>query len=182
MSDQSAAKVPLHERALEEFKELLILTFYLYICFGALMLQKTVVLRDAGISFDMWGIALVKALLLAKFMLVGRALHIGQQRYRHEALIWPTLYQSVLTLLLLLVLDAVEEVLVGLIHSRALVDSLAHVAGSSPLLVGANCLIMLLILVPYFAFQNLSEVLGDRTLVRLFLVDRRTPVSRPSQM
>jgi hypothetical protein len=180
MGDQSAAKVPLHERALEEFKEVLILTLYLYICLGAVMLQKTAVLRDAGISFDIWGIAGVKALLLAKFMLVGRALRVGQQRYRHEALIWPTLYQSVLTLLLLLVLNAVEEVLIGLIHGRTLVDSLAHVAGSTPLLIAANCLLMLLILVPYFAFQNLSEVLGDRTLVRLFLVDRRTPVS-PSE-
>lgn len=182
MSDQSAAKAPLHEKALEEFKELLILTIYLYICFGALMLQKTAVLRDAGISFDMWGIALVKAVLLAKFMLVGRALHIGQQRYRNEALIWPTLYQSVLTLLLLLVLDAAEEVLVGLIHKRTLLDSLAHVAGPTPLQIAATCLIMLLILVPYFAFQNLGEVLGGRTLARLFLVDRRTPVSPPGQM
>jgi len=181
MSDQSAAKVPLHERALEEFRELLILTVYLYICLGAMMLQKTVVLRDAGISFDMWGIALIKALLLAKFMLVGRAFHLGQQRYKYEALIWPTLYQSVLTLILLLVLTTIEEVLVGLIHKRALADSLAHVAGPSLLQVAANCLLILLILVPYFAFRNLGEVFGERTLVRLFLVDRRTPVSPPTQ-
>ncbi|PPQ36644.1 hypothetical protein [Rhodopila globiformis] len=182
MGEQSAAKIPLHERALDEFKELLVLTAYLYVCLGALMLQKTAVLQDAGISFDMWGIALVKSLLLAKFMLVGRALHIGQHRFRNEALIWPTLYQSVLTLLLLLVLDTAEELLVGLIHKRALVDSLAHVAGPTPLQVAASCLIMLLILIPYFAFQNLGEVLGGRTLVRLFLADRRTPVAPPGQI
>ena len=94
MSDQPAAKVPLHVRAVEEFRELLIITVYLYICLGALMLQKTAVLRDAGISFDVWGIAIVKALLLAKFMLLGRALHIGQARFRHEALIWPSPFVS----------------------------------------------------------------------------------------
>ena len=121
----------------------MVLTIYLYICLGAVMLLKTAVLRDAGISFDMWGIALIKSLLLAKFMLVGRALHIGQQRYRNEALIWPTLYQSVLTLLLLLVLDTVEGVLVGLIHKRALVNSSPSIAGPTPLQVGASCLIML---------------------------------------
>jgi hypothetical protein len=182
MNDQSAVKVRLHERALEELKEVLILAVYLYICLGAVMLQKTAVLRDVGISFDMWGIAFVKALVLAKFMLLGHALHIGQQRYKHKALIWPTLYQSVLTLILLLVLSTIEELLVGLMHKRALADSLAHVAGPTPSQVAASCLIMLLILVPYFAFHNLGEVLGDRTLVRLFLVDRRTPVSPPSQM
>jgi hypothetical protein len=182
MSEQSAAKAPLHERVLDEFKEVLILAGYLYICLGAVTLQKAAVLHDAGISFDMWGIALVKALLLAKFMLLGRALRIGQTRFKHEALIWPTLYQSVLTLILLLVLDTIEEVLVGVIHKRALADSLAHVAGPTPLQIAASCLIMFLILVPYFAFQNLGEVLGNRTLVRLFLVDRRTPVSPPGQM
>lgn len=34
---------------------------------------------------------------------------------------------------------------------------------------------MFLILVPYFALRSLGEVLGDRTLVRLFLVDRGFP-------
>ena len=180
MSEQPVAKVPLHQKAFEEFKELLVITVYLYICLGAVTLRKTAVLHDAGISFDFWGIALVKALLLAKFMALGHAMRLGQERYKHEALIWPTLYQSLLTLILLLILTTVEELLVGLIHGRALVDSLAQVVGPSVLQGVATCLIMFLILVPYYAFRNLGDVIGERTLVRLFLVDRGTPLSPPN--
>ena len=44
-------------------------------------LLKSAILRDAGIDFTIWGIAIVKALLLAKFMLLGRAANIGK-RYK----------------------------------------------------------------------------------------------------
>ena len=182
MSDQSVAKVPLHQKAYNEFKEILITTVYLYICLGAIMLHKTAVLEAAGISFDMWGVALIKALVLAKFMAIGHAMHLGQQRYKYKALIWPTLYQSVLTLILLLILTTIEEVSVGLIHHRALVESLGRVAGASPLELGVNCLLMFLVLVPYFAFRNLGDVVGERTLVRLFLIDRRAPILPPGQV
>jgi hypothetical protein len=182
MSDQPAAKVPLHQKAVAEFKEVLVITVYLYVCLGAVTLHKTAVLHDAGVNFDMWGIAIVKALVLAKFMAIGRAMNIGQQRYKRKPLIWPTLYQSFLTLILLLTLTTIEELLVGLIHKRALADSLAHVVGPSLLQGGATLLIMFVILVPYFAFRNLGEVVGERALVRLFLIDRRTPLSPPSHI
>lgn len=181
MSGQSATRISFRHRVVEEVKEILIITLYLYICLGALMIQKSAVLQGAGVSFDMWGIAFVKALILAKFMLVGSALNLGQKRFKHHALIWPTLYQSVLTLILLLILTTIEEIVVGLFHRRALVDSLAHVVGPTLLQGAASCLIMLLILVPYFAFINLGEVLGGRNLVHLFLVGRQLsdPPPRP---
>ena len=56
----------------------------------------------------------MKALLLAKFMLMGRMLQIGK-RFRNKPLIWPTLYHSLMFLLLLLILTTLEELLVGLI-------------------------------------------------------------------
>ena len=37
-------------------------------------MMKTAVLHTEGIEFTPWGIAIVKALLLAKFMLIGRVL------------------------------------------------------------------------------------------------------------
>ena len=60
--------------------------------------MKSAILNDVGVEFDAWGIAAVKALLLAKFMLIGKALRLGE---KNEPLAWPTLYQSLLTLILL---------------------------------------------------------------------------------
>lgn len=168
MTVGSIGKPSLREKATEEFTEFLVLFVYLYISLGALVLLKGAILQEVGVSFTIWGIAAVKALLLAKFMLIGRALHIGDV-YKNKPLIWPTLYKSLAFLLLLLALTAIEEVLVGLIHHRPLADSLAHIVGPTLFQGLATCIIMFLILVPYFAFRCVEDVLGHRYLVNLFL-------------
>ena len=104
MSDEATTKPSLRHKAVEELKEMLALTAYLYVCLGSIMLLKSAILQEVGISFDVWGIAIVKALVLAKFMLLGRAAKLGE-RYRHRPLIWPTLHMAVMFLLLLLVSD-----------------------------------------------------------------------------
>ena len=171
MTEQALRKPGLREKAASEFKEFAALSLYLYVCLGAVVLFKSATLQEAGIGYTVWGIAAVKALLLAKFMLVGRAMHLGK-RFRDRALIWPTLYHSLLFLIVLLVLTTLEELLVGLIHHRAMADSLAHVVGSTFLQGFSVCLLMFLILVPYSAFVCLGEVLGEREVARLFFVSR----------
>lgn len=171
MNDASTTKASLRHRAAEELKEFLALAAYLYICLGALMLLKTAILQDAGISYTAWGVAAVKALVLAKFMLLGGAVNIGT-RYKDKPLIWPTLHMALLFFILLLVLTTVEELVVGLVHHRTPLVSLSHVVGS-PFFVGlANSLIMFLILVPYCAFKCLGDALGHQYLVRMFFVER----------
>ena len=155
----------------EEFKAMAALAAYLYICFGAVILFKSAVLRAAGIQYEIWGIAAVKALILAKFMLVGRMLHVGT-RFRDRPLIWPTLYHALTFLIVLLILTTLEELVVGFIHSRAVTDSLTHVVGPTFLEGLAVCFIMFLILVPYSAFTCLSDVVGERETIRLFFVHR----------
>jgi hypothetical protein len=77
-----------------------ILAAYLYVTLGAVIVMKTAVLHAAGVSFTPWGIAAVKALVLAKFMLIGRAMKVGE-RCTDRPLIWPTLYKSFAFLVLL---------------------------------------------------------------------------------
>jgi hypothetical protein len=157
----------------EEFKAMLALAVYLYICFGAVLLFKSAVLREAGIHYEIWGIAAIKALILAKFMLLGRMLHVGA-RFRDKPLIWPTIYHALTFLIVLLVLTTLEELIVGFIHGRAIADSLNHVVGPIFFEGLAVCLIMFLILVPYSAFTCLSDVVGERETIRLFFVSRDT--------
>ena len=159
------------QKAISEFKELAALSLYLYICIGAVVLFKSATLQQAGIGYAVWGIAAVKALLLAKFILVGRALRLGK-RFGDQPLIWPTLYHAFTFLILLLILTTFEELFVGLLHHRPAVESLSHVVGSTFLQVFSVCLIMFLILIPYSAFVSLGGVLGEHEVVRLFFVSR----------
>ena len=116
----------------------------------------------------------MKALVLAKFMLIGHALHLGE-RYRHKPLIWPTLHMGLVFLILLLALTTLEETVVGVIKDRPFPESLAHIAGPTIPVALGNLLLMFLILLPYCAFRTLGAVIGDGKLVRLFFVSRDIP-------
>jgi hypothetical protein len=172
MSEHTSSNRSLREKAVEEFKEFVALSIYL----GAVLLFKSAVLQGVGITFTIWGIAAIKAMVLAKFMLIGRMLQVGQ-RYHDKPLVWPTLHYALMSLIVLLVLTTIEEVIVGFIHSRALGDSLNHVVGPIFFQGIAVCFIMFLILVPYSAFTCLGDVLGKRELFRLFFVDRTVNLS-----
>jgi hypothetical protein len=165
------SKATVRERAIEELMEFLILTAYLYVCFATLIYLKAAILQANGIAYAPLGVAVIKAALCAKFMLLGRAFHVGE-RFRNHPLIVPTLHRSLLFLLLLVVLTFIEEIAVGAIHGRKVMDSISGIAGGTFHQMVATVLILFLILIPYFAFRSLGNIVGDKTLVRLFFERR----------
>jgi hypothetical protein len=171
VTTETYAKAPLRQRAMHEFTELAILTAYLYITIGAVILIKVSVLHDHNISYAPWGIAIIKAVVLAKFVLVGRAMKIGE-RYSTRPLIWPTLHKAFAFLVLLIIMTIIEEAIVGLFHHRSISASLSELAGARLEETIAGFVIMLLVLIPFFAFRVLSEALREGRLERMFLVER----------
>src|SRR6516165_10548770 len=100
--------------------------------------------------------------------------HLGERRFKSLPLIWPTLYKSFCFLALLLALNALEEIVVGLIHHRAISDSIAEFGGGTLDQLIASSFIGFLILVPFFAFRTLGEVVGERNLRQVFFNHRHT--------
>jgi len=168
----TAAQEPIGKRAAHELTEFLIVTAYFYVCFTALAYLKAAILQAHGIAFAPFGFAAVKALICAKFMSIGHAFHLGE-RYKKQALIWPILHRSFAFLALLIVLNALEELIAGYLHHRAFADSIADIGGGTLHQAIATSIILLLILIPFFAFRSLSEVDGERVLFRLFFEPRR---------
>ncbi len=161
----------LAQRARHELAQYVIVSAYLYVCFGAILLYKAAILRGAGIDFDFYGLALVKALILGKFILIGHAFKIGERTTRGR-LVFDILYHSAVFLVLLLVLSVLEEAIVALLHGHPIREALAGVAGGTLPQALATSLLMLLILIPYFAFREIAISLGEGTLLRL-LTERR---------
>jgi hypothetical protein len=153
VATETNAKATLPQRATHELKEFAILAVYLYITIGAVIMMKTAVLHTEGVDFAPWGIAIVKAMLLAKFMLVGRAMKIGE-RDTTSPLIWPTLHRAFAFLVLLIILTIIEEAVVGLFHHRSIAASLGELVGVRLEETLAGYLIMLLVLIPYFAQRD----------------------------
>ncbi|SDP01951.1 hypothetical protein [Afipia sp. GAS231] len=165
------SEISFREKASGELKEFVILTAYLYVCFAALIYLKAAILQAQGVSYAHLGLAIIKAALCAKFMLVGRVFHLGE-RFKTHPLIVSTLHRSLVFVLLLVILTLIEEIVVGKIHGRTVFDSLSEIAGGTAHQIVATILIMFLVLVPYFAFRSLGDIVGDRTLVRLFFERR----------
>ena len=72
------SRATLRRRAAEEFKEFLVVAAYLFVCFAALINMKAAILHAQGVNFSPYSIAVVKALLCAKFMSLGNVLRLGR--------------------------------------------------------------------------------------------------------
>jgi hypothetical protein len=168
---QSDSRPTLRQRVEHELREFVVLTLYLYICLGSVIMMKVAVLHSVGIEMAPWGIAIVKAMVIAKFMMIGFAVKFGEGNST-APLIWPTLKMAFAFVGLLIVLTLVEEIVVGLFHHQSVAASLGDLVGRRLEETLAGYVIMLLILIPFFAFRVLSDTLGDGRLERIFFVDR----------
>jgi hypothetical protein len=175
MMPETDTKATLRQRAMHEFKELVLISLYLYITLGAVILVKTAVLYTEGIKFAPWGIAILKAMVLAKFMLLGEAAKTGERSAR--PLIWPTLQKAFALVMLLIMITIIEEAVVGLFHDKSIAASLGELFGPRLEETIAGYVIMLLVLIPYCAFRVLDEALGEGRLARMFFVQRE-PMER----
>lgn len=165
------SKEAVRERAQSELKEFFFITAYLFVVFAALTFYKSAILEAHGIHWVPWGFAIIKAAIAAKFILVGRALHIGEG-HRTKPLVWQTLHKSIAFLILVAGLTVIEEAVVGLIHGRSFWQSMAEVGGGTPEQMIATAVIMFLIFLPLFAFGALGEVMQEKALFRTFFVER----------
>jgi hypothetical protein len=150
-----------------ELREFALLSLYLYVCFGVLILYKAALLHGEGISYEPYGLAAIKALILAKFILLGQMAHIGD-RYDTRRFVHVIIHKSLLFLVLLIVLSVVEEALVGLGHGRTIATTLDEIWGHATQSLAASA-IMLLILIPYVTLKELDNALGEGGLRRLLL-------------
>jgi hypothetical protein len=153
--------------ALHEAKEFFWVFLYLYLCIGMLVVYKALILKTYGIEFAWYGLALVKAAILGKFILIGQAIPMGR-RFDQMPLIYPTLYKAFIFFILLVALSVAEETVVGMLHGEAFGEAVSHVQGGRLPGVLAGCLVIFFFLVPYFALRQLGEVLGKGRLFELF--------------
>lgn len=153
------------QRAKRELKEYALLSVYLYVCFGALVLYKMAILGSQGVHVSAFGVPVIKALILGKFILLGHAMKLGE-RYGRLRLVSVI---AGLYLLLLIVLSIVEEAIVGLSNGRTIAATLSEVGGAKLPELLATSIVMLLILIPYLASREFAVALGEGRLWDLLL-------------
>ena len=158
----------LKERMVHNFREVLVMFLYLWLLFALFTYHKAIVLAQHGISFSPYGLALVNAFVLAKIMLIAEELNIGT-RLRKKGPIFPILHKSFLFAVIFLGFNMAEHVAVGLWKGKSIAESLPRVgSGSASELIIASIIISVA-LIPFFAFRELSRVMGKGVLGALLM-------------
>ena len=107
----------------------------------------------------MHGFALLNALVLGKIMLVAENLRLARWLPRRP-LIYRILFEGLLFSLLFICFHVVEKVVTGLVKGRAAAESVPAIGGGGLAGIASVALIMFVMLIPFFAFRNVSRELG----------------------
>ena len=165
---QNQHKPGLKEKAVQQLREFLAMFIYLWVLFGLFALHQSIVLAQEHINYQAQGFAIINALILAKVMLIGEDLHLGN-RFRDKPLLYSILYKTFLFSVFLISFHILEEVLVGVIRGKTIAQSFPAIGGGSLqgiLSVGA---IVFVALIPFFAFREIERVIGQQELRSLLL-------------
>jgi hypothetical protein len=165
-------KPTLKQRAYHELKEYLLIAFYLWLVFGLFVLYKAVILNQEHVGVIAHGVALINALVLGKFALIARAFHLGEG-HDDAPLIYPTLLKSALFSIVLGCCKILEDALIGYFHGKSFLDAISDIAGGTLWGILTMTLLLFVLLIPFFAFGELSRVLGEGKLAQLFIRPRQ---------
>jgi hypothetical protein len=161
-------KSGLKEKLVREVKELLAIFLYLAVFFCAFTTYRRLVMKEIGISYFHYGFALIKALVLAKVILLGQYVRFARV-LDDRPLINPTLYKVILFSLFALAFEVVEHVIGGFLHGKDMLGALQEIMSAGWDELFARTLVMLVALVPLFAFTETARVMGEGRLRQLFL-------------
>jgi hypothetical protein len=159
-----------------EIRRFLMMFLYLYVLFGLFTIHEAIVLAQHHIPYTYYGFALINALILAKVMLVAEDLHLGRQ-FEKRPLIYPVLIKSALFALVFMIFRAVEELLKGWWEGKALAESLPVFGGGGIVGILSVAVILAFALVPFFAFVQISSLLGPGVLHALLVKFRPQDIS-----
>jgi hypothetical protein len=118
------------ERIIHEVKQLVGMAVYLWVCFGLFALHESIVLEQHHINYKFYGFAIVNALILAKVMLVAEDLHLGE-RFQNGPLVFAILYKAFIFSIVFICFDVVEEVVVGMVKGKTLMESVPSIGGGT---------------------------------------------------
>ena len=151
---------------------------YLTILFAVFTSYRRLILAQYDISYSNWGISLIKAMVLAKVVMVGGLFHFGRS-LENKPLIFLTLFRSILFTLWVAIFALVESAIRGFLHGKGLAGALDHLLSEGTHEFFAKSLVVFVAFIPFFAFKELGRVLGKGIIWGLFF--RKGPEANPGR-
>ena len=169
MNTSSNSKVPLQgfkAKAEAEFIKALQLSIYFAIWFCALAFLASTTLDERPISLSLFGFALIKAALCAKFMIIGEAI-FPMKINKNHGIVYSLFLASVFYLFVVIALNYLEAGIHGLMNGKEFIISLADFGQSNPLHVVAMSIVYWLIVWPYLLVHGFTLSIGSKATLEL---------------
>lgn len=164
-------KESLRHRVKDEFVQASLLALYFAAWFCAIAFFTFAVLREEAIPIAPFGLAIIKAGLCAKFMLIGKAifpLRVEANRGLVKSLFW----HSIAYLGVVIALSFAEAGIDGLLHGKSFLESVSSFGHGDPVYIAALSLMYWLIVWPYLIVLGLNQSLGNKA-VRTILFGKK---------
>jgi len=168
MASESTMSVSLKLRAAREMEKYLVIALFLSALLVALTAYRRVLMSEVGVSYLHYGYALIEALVLAKIILIGEALHYGD-RFEDKPLIVSAVYKALAFGFLALLAHVLEHVIHALVEGESPAAALARQPGE----IAAYTLVVFVAFVPFFSLQQAGRLLGEERFGYVLL--RRPP-------
>jgi hypothetical protein len=143
-----------------------IIFIYLWLLLSVYALHNSIVLSDWRLIGHL-APAMLKAVVFAKFVLIGEHLKLGK-RFEDRPLIWPILIKAALFSVVLVGFDCLEAVIVHAIWPHAGARSGDGVELMNIRVISAFSFMSFIALIPFFGIMELSRVLGEDQMRKLF--------------
>jgi len=98
---------------------------YLTLLFAVFTSYRRLILANYDITYSNWGISFIKAMVLAKVVMVGGLFHFGRALEK-KPLILATLFNSFLFTIWVALFAAIESALRGLFHGTGFAGAMDH--------------------------------------------------------
>ncbi len=168
-------KTQLKEKAAEELRLLLGISAYLAAVFFSFLTYRRLVSREFGVTSFHYGFAIVEALVVAKVILLGKAMGLGK-RASGRARIWVALRSALVYGVLVAIFSVLEHLVDGLIHGKTLAASFDAVWNRGVYEILGRSLILFVALIPFFALWELDRAIGEGKVLSILF--RQNPPQR----
>jgi hypothetical protein len=163
----SEKKAHIKEKAAEEFRLFLLIAAYLGAFFVAFLTYRRLISREFGVNSFHYGYALIEAMIIAKVILIGKALGLGKKGAR-RTLAFKVLRSSLIYGALVAVFAVLEHVVEGMVHGKTLVASLEAFLDTGVYEILGRGLVIFVAFIPFFAFWELGSLTGETKLFDYF--------------
>jgi hypothetical protein len=167
MNDSHEKKVGIKQKLAHELRRLVAIFLYLSCFFMVFRLYTRLVLAEYQINYFEYGLTLLKSLALAKIILTGESLRLGERLFARPLIVL-TFYYAVVFSAFALAFEILEHLVLGWFRGKDPSAVFAEILGQGwPHLIAMTVVVFVAFL-PFFAFREAGRALGEGKLHDLF--------------